>query len=121
MYIAKKSISIVVFLGIICAVSGCAPSTVEHDAWFGQDKALHFGVAAFIGAESSMLAEYYGALDTQASLVGVSCALGMGVLKELYDERVKKTYWSWKDMFWDAVGGAFGGIAGAKYSTADQK
>jgi putative lipoprotein len=119
--ILKKSISIVVFLGIIVVVSGCAPLSVEHDTHLGQDKALHFGVAAFIGAESSLIAGHYGASNTEASVVGISFALGMGALKELYDKRVRKTYWSWKDMFWNAMGGVIGGVAGAKYSTASEK
>jgi putative lipoprotein len=94
---------------------------MEHDAWFGQDKALHFGVAAFLAAESSLCAELHGASDTRASVIGVSFVLGMGALKEVYDEHVKKTYWSWKDMFWNTVGGVVGGITAAKCSTANQR
>ena len=99
---------------IVLVLSGCAASTTNHDHWFGEDKLYHFAAAASIGAGSSAVARDRGASRSEASIVGVSIAITAGVAKELYDEYVKRTYWSWKDMFWDAVGGIVGGLGGAR-------
>jgi len=96
--------------------TGCANTLgSSDDAWFGQDKALHFGCAAIIGTGGSLIAKHpYKASDTTATVIGFTCAMGMGTWKEWYDLRVKRTYWSWKDFFWDAIGAIAGSFAGTQ-------
>ena len=78
-------------------------STRAADAWFGQDKAQHFFLSAFVQSLG------YGALRAAGASHGVSlggATLGtaaVGVGKEVYDGRVKHEF-SVRDLTWDAAG-----------------
>ncbi len=104
----------VIIVGTTYVVSGCTASTANHDAWFGEDKFLHFSAAAVIGAGSGVVARNIGTSRSEASVLGVSVAIGAGAIKELYDKWINQRYWSWKDIFWDTVGGIAGSLVGAR-------
>jgi putative lipoprotein len=108
-----KNSTIILCLLIAFLSAGCTTSTATRDAWFGYDKALHFGVAAGFSAGASMIAkQQYQASDSEAYAVGISVALSAGAAKEWYDVQVKQSFWSWKDFFWDMLGGLVGSLAG---------
>lgn len=92
-------------LCVLC--TGC--STVRHDdRFFGRDKLYHFTIAGAIGAGTTVSADCRGTSRADAPIIGTSVALGFGAGKELYDLKIKKTFWSWKDMLWDLIGGLAG-------------
>lgn len=87
--------------------AGSDPQSPEADAWFGPDKALHFGVSAGLAAVayagSSLVFE-----DRSARLMtGAGVALTIGVAKELNDLAGHGDP-SWKDLTWDVIGTATG-------------
>jgi uncharacterized protein YfiM (DUF2279 family) len=106
----------VIAIGLVPFFTGCAGTiSSSDDAWFGQDKGAHFTAAAMIGFSSSAVAHrQYEIPETRAIGIGFACARGVGALKEWYDLRVKHAYWSWKDFFWDAVGGIVGSFVGTR-------
>src|SRR6476659_9337299 len=75
----------------------------DTDPWFGRDKALHFAASA-----SLAVVGYAGtslATDSRPTrvVVGASFALGVGVLKEVWDLTGHGDA-SWRDLTWDLVG-----------------
>jgi len=75
----------------------------QPDPWFGRDKALHFAASA-----SLAVVGYAGtslATDSRPTrvVVGASFALGVGVLKEVWDLTGHGDA-SWRDLTWDVVG-----------------
>lgn len=76
-----------------------------EDHWLGMDKFLHVAASASITGLSYHVyhCQYNNAVDRSIyfsfSLAGVS-----GIGKELYDAKVRRTYWSWKDIVADGVG-----------------
>ncbi len=77
-----------------------------YDPFIGKDKTKHFGVSCII-AEVTY---------TRTESVGKTLILNtaIGVAKEIYDLKIKKTKFSTKDLFWD-VAGTTAGIVLAKY------
>ena len=65
----------------------------DTDPWFGHDKALHFAASASLATDSR---------PTRV-VVGASFALGVGVLKEVWDLTGHGDA-SWRDLTWDLVG-----------------
>jgi putative lipoprotein len=75
----------------------------DTDPWFGRDKALHFAASA-----SLAVVGYAGtslATDSRPTrvVVAASFALGVGVLKEVWDLTGHGDA-SWRDLTWDLVG-----------------
>ena len=95
---------------VVSLGSGCATPRGHHDAWWGEDKLKHFVVAGGISAAATAIASQNGASDGAAFAVAVPITLGAGSAKEWHDREVKGTYWSWRDMAWNAVGAAAGSI-----------
>ncbi len=95
---------------MLCSVSACATvnSKKQQDAWFAPDKAKHFAVSAAIGASVGAGLKNNGSSDCDAATAGISISLVIGAGKEYHDKYISKKYWSWKDMFWNLVGGAVG-------------
>ena len=106
---------LVIMVGWCVIFSGCATVNGRSDPWFGKDKLYHFTVAGVIGAGTSAVACNNGASEQEAPMIGLSVVLGLGTGKELYDKYIQHTYWSWKDMFWNVIGGTLGGIIGSRY------
>jgi putative lipoprotein len=83
----------------------------DPDPWFGQDKALHFGVSVGLAAGGYGVSAIVLNEKWQRALAGASFSLTLGAGKELYDLSGHGDP-SWKDFTWDVVGTAVGiGIA----------
>lgn len=104
----KKIVS-ALFINI--CLFGCTTSLNKHDSWLGEDKVYHLLTASAIGAASTKAAVNNGVAPCDAVLIGISASITIGAGKELYDKNIKKTFFSWKDMFWNFAGGALGGLA----------
>jgi putative lipoprotein len=83
----------------------------KHDAWFGEDKAYHFFASSVIGAAATKVALNNQAAPCDAVIIGISSSFVIGAGKEWYDLKVRKTFFSWKDMAWDIAGGTLGSFA----------
>jgi uncharacterized protein YfiM (DUF2279 family) len=98
-------------LSLLLVFSTTSCSTLSYlpddDPWLAKDKMYHFVAAGAIGAGSTALAAKNGD-DDVSPYIGVSVAMAFGAGKEYYDENVKGTFWSWKDMVWDFIGGTTG-------------
>lgn len=90
--------------------TGCASLRHGDDLWWGDDKAKHFAVCGLAGAAGALAARQADGSDGQAFGIGMGVAVGLGVGKETYDDRVKGTYFSGKDLVWDLLGGAAGSL-----------
>lgn len=77
------------------------------DPWFGQDKALHFGVSAGLAAGGYAAGAALFEARGHALLFGGGLALGAGVGKELVDLAGYGDP-SWKDLAWDGIGTVVG-------------
>ena len=108
-----RKLSLMIMLTLSCCLSACASvkSKQQKDSWFGPDKAKHFVVSAAIGAGSSTILKNNGSSDCDAAAGGISISLAIGAGKEYHDKYIKKKYWSWKDMFWNLIGGTVGSHA----------
>ena len=84
-----------------------ARSAFAEDAWFGRDKALHFGVSAAIGGAGYGLSSLVFDDRALRVLSAAGLALAAGIGKELYDASGHGTA-SWKDLTWDAAGTTVG-------------
>jgi putative lipoprotein len=89
----------------------CGPD----DAWFSRDKAYHFFGSAAVAAGVALAAEDRNDRE-DAGLIGFSAAMTVGAGKELIDDRVRGTCFSWKDLFWDFLGASAGATAAAMAS-----
>jgi putative lipoprotein len=98
---------------MLCFFSGCASvnSKKNKDAWFGRDKMEHFAISAAIGAGAGTKLKNNGRSKCDAAAGGITISLVTGSGKEYYDKYIRKKYWSWKDMFWDFIGGTVGSLA----------
>ena len=100
-------------LAIVLAVSlgsGCASFRHEGDPWWGADKAKHFAVCGLAGAAGAHAARQADGSDGRAFGIGMGVALGLGVGKETYDARIRRTVFSGKDLVWDLLGGTAGSL-----------
>ena len=80
-----------------------APASAPADGWFGQDKARHFFLSAFVQSVGYGSLRGAGVPHCEA-LAGASAATAaVGVGKELRDRRVTGTF-SARDLVWDAAG-----------------
>ena len=62
------------------------------------------------GAAAAVSAQQGDCSDGQTFLVGMGVAVGLGAGKETYDDRIKGTYFSGKDLVWDLLGGLAGSL-----------
>lgn len=106
---ARESLLVVLCLSLLVPLSarGEAPEVHSGDDWFGQDKALHYGVSVGLAgagyAGGALLFE-----EPEARwLTGAGVALGAGLAKELYDAG-RGSFFSYKDLTWDVLGTATG-------------
>ena len=96
---------------LLLIVSGCATTGYYQDKFFGKDKLYHFTASGAIGAVVTAVSMNNGISNCKAPVIGVSFSVGVGAGKELYDLKVKETYWSWKDMVWNVIGSTAGSYA----------
>ena len=91
------------------SVMACATRPAYHrDDFWGRDKLYHATASAIIGGSATAAARNNGAGTSRAPLIGISTAVAVGAGKEWYDLEIKRTFWSWKDFFWDVAGGVAG-------------
>ena len=88
--------------------TGCATFQEPGDDWFARDKAKHFVVAATISAVATQAADRQGYSEGEARFIAFGVTVSLGTGKELYDQHVKQTYFSGKDMVWNVLGTAAG-------------
>ncbi len=105
----RENLLAVVCLSLLVPLSarGAEPGIPSGDDWFGQDKALHYGVS--VGLAGAGYAGGALLFDTPEArwLSGAGVALGAGVAKELYDAG-RGSFFSFKDLTWDVLGTASG-------------
>ena len=89
-------------------LAGCATAPVAQDPWFGQDKFKHFGISAVVAGVATVVGEHNGLEDGEAFAPAIGLTLALGAGKETYDARVKRTFWSWRDLTWGLMGGLAG-------------
>lgn len=81
-------------------------SATQHvnDAWFSQDKFLHFSVSAVLpGLTYYLYASRLKRDEELGKVYSISITALFGLGKEIFDKK-KKGYFSWKDLFWNGVG-----------------
>jgi putative lipoprotein len=103
---------------LVLSLSACATATHHdqdshkvRDSWLGKDKLYHFLTASVIGATATKVAINNHTNPCDAVFIGISTTLVIGAGKEWYDMTIKKTLFSWKDMFWNLAGSTVGGYA----------
>ena len=90
---------------------GCASQSTLRNEWLGADKVLHFGISTALAAAVTRHELNRGRSDCDARRIGFTVSISAGALKELYDKKIKKTFWSFEDMGWDLLGATVGSVA----------
>lgn len=90
------------------AAAGVASTAVASG--LEADKRKHFFVSAALGAAGAAAARNHGAEPCEAARTGIVFTIVIGAGKEYYDLRIKRTHWSWGDLFWDVAGGTVGSL-----------
>jgi len=78
----------------------CLVLLVQSDPWWAKDKVRHFATA-YVLTKSSMQA----GIDRRYS---AAIVFTLSVGKEVYDKKVKKTFFSFKDIIYDLAGVTLG-------------
>ncbi len=77
---------------------------VFRDAWFSQDKFLHFSVCAAIPGYAYHVSVCRLNKDENLGRVySISITALIGIGKEIYDKK-RSGHFSWKDLVWDGMG-----------------
>src|SRR3954465_4748710 len=74
------------------------------DSWFGIDKIKHFFMSAFIESVSYSLLQASGVKHGPAMTGAIGITLGVGLARELHDQRSPGNIFSVRDLTWDAMG-----------------
>ncbi|WP_455365859.1 DUF2279 domain-containing protein [Kaarinaea lacus] len=106
---------VLLLLLVLSIISGCATQQKNNtsDEWFAKDKYTHFLLSTAISAAVAHAAKNNGNENCDAALIGFSVTLTLGAAKETYDKRKKGTFYSYRDMVWDAAGSATGSLLGS--------
>ena len=91
---------------VTVAALALAPAA-RADAWFGRDKAKHFGASAALAVGGYGAASLFTARQPPRLLTGAALALTCGIGKELID-RYSGGDPSMRDVTWDVMGTATG-------------
>lgn len=83
-----------------------ALAAIPDDRWFAEDKARHFALS-FAATAFAYGASRFAASPDDARLAAGGVGIALGVGKEIVDVR-RGTYFSLKDLVWDAAGVALG-------------
>lgn len=98
------------FVTTTVALVFCRPAAAE-DSWFGQDKALHFGVSAALAGGGYAASMLLWEPPWQRATAGALFSLTLGTAKELHDLAGHGDA-SLRDFAWDVAGTAVGvGVA----------
>lgn len=79
----------------------------QADPWFGEDKALHFGVSVLLSAGGYAASSPWLHSRGARAVAGSAFSLTLGAGKELWDMGGHGDP-SWRDFTWDVVGTAVG-------------
>lgn len=104
----------IVLLMLFCGLSGCAGlqnMSNTQDRWIAQDKVAHFLLSALIAGTVASQLQQDGAATCDAAAQGAAVALALGAAKEWYDEVIRKTGASYRDMVADTLGAGTGALA----------
>lgn len=99
--------------GVALATCGCGTFRHADDTWWGPDKARHLTLSMALAAGTSYALADGGTEGEAAAVAGLGVAALAGAAKEVHDQRIKRTYFSGKDLVWDLIGGLAGGLLGA--------
>jgi putative lipoprotein len=99
---------ILLLISLSILPTGCATLYWGDDSWTGKDKLYHFAAGGVIGAGMTIALERNGMSRTNAPVLGITASVGIGAGKEWYDDEIRGTYWSMKDLVWDTIGGVAG-------------
>ncbi len=107
---------IFLLLVLVCAFgsNGCVNGASQADPWLGGDKLKHAAISAGIAAGSTLFAKEAEVSASSAPIIGFSASFAVGIGKETYDQQIRKTFWSWKDLCWDALGSTVGSLAASR-------
>jgi putative lipoprotein len=88
--------------GALCFAPRVA-SAGESDPWWGEDKALHFGVSVGLSAGGYAVSSLWLDERWQRATAGATFSLTLGIGKELWDLSGHGSA-SYKDFTWDVAG-----------------
>jgi len=106
----KKSLCLIFIALLAILTTGCSSLKNDRDKWFAKDKLYHFATAGAVSAALTSVAKANGSSDSRSAVAGVSITLALGAGKESYDKKVKKTFFSLKDMVWNLIGAVTGSL-----------
>lgn len=106
-YKPQSLVSIVLLTSLLTACANL-PETGQQDRWFGADKAKHFAVSTALGAA---FVDSSSDRDCNRVALSISAVMLIGTGKEFYDQEVKRTYFSYKDMLWNLLGSSIGAMS----------
>ena len=101
-------------LTILGLMSGCSSLKTIDEPWLGTDKLKHFAGAALISAAVTDLAEDRDRSRLRIRNEALAVTLSAGAAKEMYDNYIKGTGWSWPDMVWNLFGALAGNALAAQ-------
>ena len=89
---------------LFCLSLGSSPAAPQPERWIGEDKWKHF-FASFVATSLSASALRAAGASADASLAGgAAVGGGLGIWKEVRDERREDGTVSFSDLAWDFVG-----------------
>jgi len=104
----SQLVGICMAINIVYAQTGVTQP--HRDAWFGIDKLKHFFISAFVESVSYSLMQAAGARHSTAMAGAVGITLGLGVARELHDQRQPGNLFSVRDLTWDVIGAGAGAV-----------
>jgi putative lipoprotein len=104
---SRRLVHLAFLLCVACVSSSRSAVAADADAWWGRDKALHFGVSAGLSSGVYALAGLHYEARGPRLLWGAGVSMAVGAGKEVLDATGFGTP-SWRDLTWDAIGVATG-------------
>lgn len=78
---------------------------IYKDNWFGEDKFFHFSISSLLVGSSYHLLKCRLKRDEKSSTsFSLTTTFLIGIGKELYDKRIKKEFFSYKDLIYNLLG-----------------
>lgn len=78
---------------------------IYKDTWFGEDKFFHFSVSSLLVGSSYHLLKCRLEKDKKTSACfSLTGTFLIGISKEIYDKKIKKEFFSYKDLIYDLLG-----------------
>ncbi|MEO0100249.1 MAG: hypothetical protein ABIL00_02870 [candidate division WOR-3 bacterium] len=88
----------------ICPPDSLSQITLQ-DKWFGEDKFWHFGMSlALVGSSYHLLKCRLKEEKSIATSFSLGGTFSLGILKELWDRKKPKGYFSYRDLLYNLLG-----------------